>query len=169
MKKYWIEELPGMPPLPDCPELYAGPDRPTATFVEEGHFVEYFEYPFDRPRTVALFYGPREFIIPSHPCFSTVRSLDRCSIAEFTYGGIFRTLRNHPESQYHYRFLKNAYEEKVADRLKLARLGCERERFQFVLDKQPWVLRVAPENLVAGYLGMTIGSLKDLKAIYLKP
>jgi len=169
MKKYWIEELPGMPPLPACPNVYARPDRVTAVFIEEGHFVEYFEYPFDRNRTVALFYGPGEFIVRTHPVFSTIQSLDRCSVADFTYGDIFRTLRDHPESRFHYFTVRGMYEGKIAERLELARISCDVERLRFVRERQPWVLKVAPENLVAGYLGVTLARLKEMKNIYSKP
>ena len=163
MNKYWIENLPGMPPLPPHPAGYCRADRITASFVEEGYFVEYFEYPFDRDRTVAMFYGPGEFIIRTHPAFSSIQSLHRSSIVDFSYSNIFRTLRNFPESKLHYRKVKAMCQQKIADRLKLARLNKDTARYRFVLEKQPWVLKQVPDHLLAGYLGITIPRLRELK------
>jgi hypothetical protein len=163
MQKYWIERLPGMPPLPCSPAGYTRPDRVTATFIEDGYFVEFFEFPFDRDRTVALLFGPREFLIRSHPTFSTIQSLDQSCVVDFSYGNIFRTLRNFPESKAHYRKMKAQYEQKVADRLQLAALESDRDRFHFVQQRQPWVLKKVPDNLVAGYLGVTVARLRELK------
>jgi hypothetical protein len=162
MPKYWIESLPGIPSLPPCPESYGRPNRVTATFIEEGHFVEYFEYPFDRDRTVALFYGPGEFIIRSHPTFSTIQALDRCCVADFTYSDIFRTLRNFPESQSHYRHIRQSHEQKITHRLKLASLPSPLDRLEFLQETQPWVLRLAHESLLAGYLGVPVAALKQM-------
>jgi len=163
MRKYWIEELPGMPPLPSCPPTYSRPDRLSASFVEEGYFIEYFNYPFDRDRTVALLYGPREFIIPTHPVFTSVHALDRSCAANFTYSMVFRTLRNFPESRAHYAHLKALHEKKVADRLKLAHLQSDDARFHFVLDTQAWAIKQVPDHLLAGYLNLPIPRLRELK------
>lgn len=163
MRKYWIENLPGMAPLPICPPTYSRPDRLSAAFVEEGFFIEYFEYPFDRDRTVALFYGPREFIIPTHPVFSTVQALDRACAANFTYSMVFRTLRSFPETKFHYRELKLRHEKKVADRIKLACLHGDEVRFRFVLETQPWVFKQVPDNLLAAYLNVAVDRLRELK------
>jgi hypothetical protein len=162
MQKHWIESLPGIPPLPPCPEGYARPDRFTATFIEEGHFVEYFEYPFDRNRTIALFYGPGEFIIRAHPKFSTIQALDRSCVADFSHDDIFRTLRNYPESRIHYRKLREAYRQKIVNRLRLAALSCPLEKLGFVQETQRWVLRVAPDHLLAGYLEIPLETLKSI-------
>ncbi|SRR5258708_727731 len=162
-KECWIEKLPGMPRLPSCQKGYARPDRATSTYIEEGHFVEYFEYPFDRDRTVVLFYGPGEFIIPTHPGYSIIRPLDRCCVVDFSYGDIFRTLRNFPESRLPYRKMKEAYQQKIAQRLTLAGLACPWERLEYLKESQPWVLRVAPDRLVAGYLRVSVDMLKEMK------
>ena len=165
MRKYWIESLPGMPPLPPCPKGYSRPDRVTASFIEEGYLVEYFEFPFDRDRTVALFFGPGEFLIRSHPVFSTVQFLDRGCLADFSYGDVLRTLRNFPESKLHYLEMKRRYEQKVADRLTMSALGGDLERLQLLQQTQPWVLQKAPDSLVAGYLGVTPARLQEMKQI----
>jgi|GEM_PF-3549102 len=163
MRKYWIEELPGMPRLPYCPVGYCRPDRVTTSFIEDGYFVEYFEYPFDRNRTVAMFFGPGEFLIQCHPVFSTVQALDRTCVAGFPYGGLIRTLRNFPEARVHYRHVKGLYEKKVADRLEMARLSSDVERYEFVRGRQPWVLKKVPDSLVAGYIGVTVGRLREMR------
>jgi len=163
MRTYWIENLPGMPSLPPCAARYNRPDRASVFFVENGYFVEYFEYPFDRNRTVALLYGPGEFIVRTHPVYSTIQALDKACAAEFSYGDIFRTLRNFPEARVHYRAVREMHLEKVADRLRMAGLESAEERLRFVRERQGWVLKKVPENIVAGYLGVGAGVLKDMR------
>ena len=163
MRKYWVEELPGMAPLPRCSVGYCRPDRVSCSFIEEGYFVEYLEYPFDRNRTVAMFFGPKEFLIQCHPVFSTMQALGRSCVASFSYGDIVRTLREFPESMVQYRHVRGLYEKKVAERLDMARMGSDVERFRFVMERQSWVLEKAPGELAAGYLGVTVRRLKEMR------
>ncbi|GGB01527.1 hypothetical protein [Puia dinghuensis] len=163
MRTYWIEQLPGMPELPYCCAGPVRPERVTSTFIEEGYFVEYFDYPYDRQRTVAMLFGPREFVVRCHPVFSTIQALDRSSVVEFSYGNVFRTLRQFPEAAVHYKIVKELYEKKVADRLVLARIESDEDRFRFVREKQGWVLSRVPDGLIAGYLGVSRERLAELK------
>ena len=163
MRKYWIEELPGMPNLPYCCSGAVRPERVTSTYIEEGHFVEYLDFPYDQERTVVLFFGPGEIVVKSHPVFSTMEALGRVSTAEFSYSNVFRTLRQYPEAAAQYKKVREMYEKKVADRLALARLESDEDRFRFVGQKQGWVLSNVPERLVAGYLGVSRERLGDMK------
>jgi hypothetical protein len=86
-------------------------------------------------------------------------------VADFSHRDILGTLRKFPESRVIYQKMREVHEAKVAERLALARIPCEVERLRFLREKQPWVLKVAPENLVAGYLGMGRERLRELMRI----
>lgn len=142
---------------------YPKPETVSASFLEEGHVIEFLEYPYDRNRAVALFFGPGEFLIRCHPVFSTLQCIDDGQMADFTYSAIIRTLRKFPETYAHYKDIQQRYEQKAAERIKLARLPNDEDRFRLLQKTQSWVLSLVMEDIVAGYLGVSRERLRELK------
>jgi len=136
------------------------PDSTSCIFLEKGHIVEYIQQ--GARRIVSLFFGPDEFVIPCHPLFSSLKSLDPVTTVTFTHRSIFRSLRQSPGSSAQYQGIREKYKEKVAERLRTHQTMTEQERFRHLQDTQPWVFRLASRSDIASYLGITTETLREL-------
>ena len=136
------------------------PEATSCIFLEKGHIVEYIQQ--GARKIVSLFFGPDEFIIPCHPLFSSLKSLDPVTTVTFTRHSIFRSLRQSPASSTQYQGVRKQYQEKVAERLRIHQTSNEQERFQHLQETQPWVLNLASRTDIASYLGITPERLREL-------
>lgn len=152
------ELLPGMI---DSPLHKLTQDTPTCTFIEKGHVVEYIDIGIPGRKIAALFFGPNEFAVRSHPQFSELRSLDEVSCNIFTHGQIMHMLRTFGESRTYYRVLRKKYQEKVEDRIRTSAMTAK-QQFSHLKKQQPWVLEVAKIEDIASYLNIPIGAAKTL-------
>ena len=167
IKKYWIEELPGMPALPRHAGGKIGPEPKDTSFVfiQEGYLVEFFDFPFDRDRTVALFFGPGEPVIRCHPAFSTTVGLTPVKTQTIAHHDILATLRKFPDTRNMYRAVREKYFEKTAGRIRMSRMVEDKDRFLYLKKTQDWVFKVAPDPFVANYLGISMARLAELKVL----
>ncbi len=92
------------------------PDSHRHLVLEKGHIMECLLVGEEK-KIVSLFFEPSDFVIRSHPKYSTLFSLDHCKTLAFNYGTIIRTLRKFPETKVHYPELKKKYEAKVTSRI----------------------------------------------------
>lgn len=137
------------------------PETVNYAYLVKGHVMEYYQIGPHAKKVVALFFGPKEFIIKSHAAFSTLESLDDASMDTLPYGAIFRALR-YPEGATIYRGIQMDYRRKVAERVYSIRSMTAPERFAHLKATQPWVFDVAEKEDVANYLGVSVGILEEL-------
>jgi hypothetical protein len=136
------------------------PDSTSCIFLEKGHMIEYVQTGIRK--IVSLFFGPEEYVIPCHPMYSCLKRLDPVTTITFTHRNVFRTLRQYPESSAQYQGVREQYEKKVNDRLRMQQMMNPIERFQYLQEKQPWVFALASRADIASYLGVTTEELRDL-------
>src|SRR6185437_6752426 len=101
-------------------------------------------------------------VIPCHPYYSSLKRLDPVTTVTFTHRNIFRTLRQHPESSSQYQGVRLQYEEKVSDRLRMQHTMTPRERYDHLLEQQPWVFALVSRYDIASYLDVTVEELREL-------
>lgn len=135
------------------------PDTINYFFVEEGHVMEYYQA--DDEKIVALFFGPWEFVLPSHADYSRFTFFDRCMNGAFMHGQVIRALRRDPELAEMYRVTQEEYRKKVADRIYVARNYTPKERFMHLMEMQPWVFELPEEEDVANYLDVEVWQLRS--------
>jgi len=131
------------------------PDREGCFFLEKGHVMEYLRVGKDAKKIITLFFGPTEFVIPCHPIFSCMVSLDPISKASFSYHAVFSTIRKFPESKVHYRGVRDQYKKKVETRIYELKSLTGPERFDRLKETQPWVFSKVNEKDIASYLGIS--------------
>lgn len=136
------------------------PDSTSCIFLEKGHMIEYVQTGIRK--IVSLFFGPEEYVIPCHPVYSCLKRLDPVTTITFTHRNVFRTLRQYPESSAQYQGVREQYQQKVNDRLRMQQMMNPIERFQYLQDKQPWVFALASRDDIASYLGITVEELREL-------
>ncbi|HEV2478195.1 MAG TPA: hypothetical protein VGS79_00965 [Puia sp.] len=136
------------------------PDSTSCIFLEKGHMIEYVQA--GARKIVSLFFGPEEYVIPCHPFYSTLKRLDPVTTITFTHRNIFRTLRQYPESSAQYQGVRLQYQEKVNERLMMQQAMTARERYDHLLEKQPWVFSLVGRSDIASYLGVTVDELREL-------
>jgi hypothetical protein len=136
------------------------PDSTSCIFLEKGHMMEYVQV--GARKMVSLFFGPEEYVIPCHPFYSSLKRLDPVTTVTFTHRNIFRTLRQYPDSSVQYQGVRLQYQEKVNDRLRMQQTMSPRERYEYLLEHQPWVFSLAARADIAGYLGVTVDELREL-------
>ena len=144
------------------PPVDLRPDSGRYTFLEQGHVMEFLLIGEQKKRIVSLFFEPNDFVIPSHPVYSHLVSLDDCKTLVFNYSTIVRILREFPDTKFHYQELKKIYEKKVASRIHSLTTMTAPERFAHLKATQPWVFSLAGEEDIASYLGMSTGMLRSL-------
>ncbi len=132
-----------------------------AFFIEKGHVMEVIDIGLPNKKIVCLFFGPREFVVKCHP-LSQIVTLDNVRGNPFTHGQVINLLRKFPETHHHYRGIRQAYQEKVeARRVSLTTLS-EKARFQDMVKRQPWILKLVKPNDIAAYLHISTGLLREL-------
>lgn len=136
------------------------PDSTSCIFLEKGHMIEYVQV--GARKVVSLFFGPEEYVIPCHPLYSKLKRLDPVTTITFTHRNIFRTLRQYPESSAQYKGVRLQYQEKVNDRLRMRQTMTAPERYEYLLEKQPWVFSLVSRDDIASYLGLTVEELREL-------
>jgi hypothetical protein len=136
------------------------PDSTSCIFLEKGHMIEYVQA--GARKVVSLFFGPEEYVIPCHPLYSSLKRLDPVTTITFTHRSIFRTLRQYPESSAQYQGVRLQYQEKVNERLRMQQILSARERYEYLLEKQPWVFSLVSRDDIASYLGVTMEELREL-------
>lgn len=134
------------------------PDTVNYFFNENGHVMEYYEG--ENEKIIALFFGPWEFVLPSHVDYSRFTVFDGDKVGIFTYRKVIRGLRRDPWLADMYRVAEEVYRKKVADRIYVARHFTARERFDHLMATQPWVLELAEKEDVANYLGVEVWELR---------
>lgn len=151
----------GLPPSANFLKGLDGPkaDSPSCFFIEKGHIMEYIE--MNSKKVVCLFFEPGEFVIPCHPTFSTLKSLDDVHGGNFSHWAIISTLRKFPESFVHYREVRKKYYEKIADRLRMQEMPVEK-RMEHLQKKQSWVFDLVDPKDIANYLGIPISLFEML-------
>jgi hypothetical protein len=132
-----------------------------ATFIAKGHVMEFIDLGLPNKKIVSLFFGPNEFVVRCHP-FSKLVALDDMTIQTFTHGNVVDLLRKFPETHHHYRSIRKIYQEKVAARQASLTLMSERERFEDMLQKQPWILELAKLKDIADYLNISETRMHNL-------
>ena len=132
-------------------------------FLERGHVMEYFRLGSGEKRVVGLFFGPREFVLPSHTGFSCFQELDRVQTDRLPYRAVIRALRNYEGADERYREIQRRYWRKVAERMIVLNSMTAEKRFAHLKATQPWVLELAAEEDVANYLEVSVGMLRELK------
>ena len=138
------------------------PDSTSCIFLEKGHIIEYVQV--GARKIVSLFFGPEEYVIPCHHLYSSLKRLDPVTTITFTHRNIFRTLRQYPESSAQYQGVRHQYEEKVNDRLRMQQMMNPRQRFEYLMEKQPWVFALVSRSDIASYLGITEVTLSIVRA-----
>ena len=113
-------------------------------------------------KIVSLFFGPEEYVIPCHPLFSSLRSLDPVTTITFTHRNVFRTLRQFPESSNQYLGVRRQYQEKVNERLRVQQTMNAQDRFAYLQETQPWVFSLVSRADIASYLGITTEELRQI-------
>ena len=108
-------------------------------FLEEGHVMEYYLVGPEKKRVVALFWGPGELVIPSHPQ-SIFKELDEAMTGVVTYGKMIRKLRRDLEFRKDYQDFKLHYRIKINGRLETVYCLGPKERISKLEKEQPWVL-----------------------------
>jgi hypothetical protein len=136
------------------------PDSTSCIFLEKGHMIEYVQTGVRK--IVSLFYGPEEYVIPCHPVYSCLKRLDPVTTITFTHRNVFRTLRQYPESSAQYQGVREQYQQKVNERLRMQQMMNPVERFEYLQEKQPWVFALASRADIASYLGVTVEELREL-------
>lgn len=136
------------------------PDSTSCIFLEKGHMMEYVQS--GARKIVSLFFGPEEYVIPCHPLFSSLRSLDPVTTITFTHRNVFRTLRQFPESSNQYLGVRRQYQEKVNERLRVQQTMNAQERFTYLQETQPWVFSLVSRADIASYLGITTEELRQI-------
>jgi len=136
------------------------PDSTSCIFLEKGHMIEYVQV--GARKIVSLFFGPEEYVIPCHPFYSSLKRLDPVTTITFTHRNIIRTLRQYPESSVQYQGVRLQYEEKVNERLRMQQTMAPRERFEFLRERQPWVMSLASRADIASYLDIPVAELREL-------
>jgi hypothetical protein len=163
LKKTLFHELTGA-------DIRANSERPTPLtpdtvnhfFLKSGHVMEFFQIGDDAKKVVSLFFGPEEYVLPSHYAFSTFVGLDKTTIAELSYGSIIRTLRKFPAAAFQYRGVREGYQKKVAERVRSLDMTVS-DRFAHLKATQPWVLKLAKEGDIANYLRISVSILRELR------
>lgn len=162
--KTLFHELTGVDPCvkADHPTPLA-PDTVSYFFLAKGHVMEYYRIGPQAKKVVALFFGPEEFVLPSHNDFSSFAALDTVDTEELSHSTIIRALRNFEGANIQYRKIQERYREKVRARVHSMQALPAPERFAQLKASQPWVLELATEEDVANYLGISVGMLKGLR------
>jgi hypothetical protein len=140
------------------------PDSISCIFLEKGHIVEYVQT--GARKTVSLFFGPDEYIIPCHAIYSSLKALDSVTTITFTHRNIFRTLRHFPESSTEYQGIRSQYLEKVNERLRMRQTMNAEERFQYLQGTQPWVFSLASRGDITSYLDITVEELRQIAKVH---
>lgn len=136
------------------------PDSTSCIFLEKGHMMEYVQT--GARKVVSLFFGPEEYVIPCHPLFSSLKRLDPVTTITFTHRNIIRTLRQFPESSAQYQGIRQQYQEKVNQRLRMQQTMSAQERFQYLQETQPWVFSLVSRGDIASYLGIPAEELREM-------
>jgi hypothetical protein len=134
-------------------------DSTSCLFIEKGHIVEYIE--MNSKKIVCLFFGPDEFVIPCHPTFSILKSLDDVHCGNFSHQGVISILRKHPESFVLYRGVRKDYYEKVAIRLRMQGMPVEK-RLEHLQKTRSWVFGLVDPKDIANYLGIPLSLFEKL-------
>jgi hypothetical protein len=138
------------------------PDAINHFFLEKGHVMEYYKVGPEEKRVVALFWGPGELVIPSHPK-SIFLELDEITTGVVTYGKMIRQLRRDPAFRGDYRFFKWEYKKKENERLVAVLTMGPKERLAKLEEEQPWVFDLVAEEDIANYLRLNVGILRRLR------
>lgn len=151
----------GFPPLKPQEENYF--------FLAKGYVMEYLlivDMNISDPpaeKIISLFWGPEEFVIPSHPkCFHLI-ALGKAKRESFTYSAVFGALRKFPQSKVYYKELKQRYQEKVEDRIRSLETMTGEQRFHHLKATMPGIFAVAKKEDIAAYLRIPIGMLRKLE------
>jgi len=160
-KKTLFHELTGVDPRikGDRPTLLT-PDTVSYFFLAKGHVMEFYRIGPQAKKVVALFFGPEEFVLPSHTDFSGFAALDKVETEELSHRTIIRALRNFEGANIQYRVIQERYREKVRARVHAMQSLAAPERYAQLKATQPWVLELAKEEDVANYLGVTVKMLR---------
>jgi hypothetical protein len=161
LHKTLFHELTGVDPRikADRPALLT-PDTVSYFFLAKGHVMEFYRIGPQAKKAVALFFGPEEFVLPSHHDFSGFAPLDKVEVANLSHGTIIRALRNFEGANIQYRVIQERYREKVRARVHAMQSLTAPERFAQLKATQPWVLELAKEEDVANYLGISVRMLR---------
>jgi len=141
-----------------CEVSPLSPSTEVAYFIEKGHIMEYIDLGPRTSRIVALFFGPSEFVVKCHP-LSTLVTLDNVKGNPFTHGQVLNILRKFPETRHHYQGIRQTYNEKVAARQLSLTIMSEKARFEDMVKRQPWILKLAKSNDIAAYLNISTSLL----------
>src|SRR5260221_2104599 len=120
----------------ESPHIELAPDSDRYLFLEKGHIMEFLLVGKEK-KIVSLFFEPNDFVIRSHPKYSTLVSLDRCKTRGFNYGTIIRTLRKFPQTKVHYQEIRKKYEAKVTSRINSLTTMTATERYAQLKETQP--------------------------------
>jgi hypothetical protein len=138
-----------------------GPESKSYAFLEQGHVMEFLLIGKEKRKIVSLFFEPNDIVIPSHPVYSHLVSLDDCKMLPFNYSTIFRMLREFPGTKFHYQELKKMYEKKAESRIHSLKTMTAPERFAHLKATQPWVFSLVEEDDIASYLRISVGMLRS--------
>lgn len=131
-------------------------------FINEGHVMEFYPIGGGK-RAISLFFGPKEFVLPSHPFLSAIVALDDMEIGKVEHGDMLRILRDHPSAHKYYRHIQLEQKRKEGERVYSIRHMTAEQRFLQLKEKQPWVLDIVPEEDVANYLLISMKMLKGFR------
>jgi hypothetical protein len=167
LHKTLFHELTGVDPRvkADRPALLT-PDMVSYFFLAKGHVMEFYRIGPQAKKVVALFFGPEEFVLPSHHNFSGFAALDKVEVENLSHGTVIRALRNFEGANIQYRKIQERYREKVRARVHSMQSLTARERYAQLKAEQPWVLELAKEEDVANYLGISVGMLRGFQKSY---
>jgi hypothetical protein len=162
LHKTLFHELTGVDPRikGDRPTLLT-PDTVSYFFLAKGHVMEFYRIGPQAKKVVALFFGPEEFVLPSHTDFSGFAALDKVETEELSHRTIVRALRNFEGANIQYRVIQERYREKVRARVHAMQSLAAPERYAQLKAAQPWVLDLAKEEDVANYLGISVRMLRE--------
>jgi CRP-like cAMP-binding protein len=130
-------------------------------FLSAGHAAECYPIKGGK-RIVSLFYGPKEFLIPSHPSLSEIIALDDAHLTSIPIDAMEEARTKYPEVQIYYHHIESEYRRKVDERIRSLKHMTAEERFGHLKATQPWVLEIVPEEDIAAYLQISAAMLKQL-------
>ncbi|MBL7898034.1 MAG: Crp/Fnr family transcriptional regulator [Crocinitomicaceae bacterium] len=102
--------------------------------------------------------------VSGKPGYETIQCFENCKLEQIAITDIKELYRLHPESEKIGRLILEDYYLRAEERFISIQFKSAKERYLYLLEKRPEIVRRAPIGKIATYLGMKLETLSRLRS-----
>ncbi len=137
-------------------------------FIEKGFLRSYY---INHDKEITGWFMKENDIIISvnsfftrNPSYEWIQTIEESTLHYIHYDELQKIYKEFKEFNFIGRTLTEIYYTKSEERLYEMRCHTAKERFQFLLDKHPYIVKRAPVGSIASYLGISLETLSRLRS-----